>query len=205
MTKPMHAHSRLVVEQFCALCDKAHEYWLNHLELFDKNPRNDELMKSTARNEWIRLSIISHEYSLLQVRKLHDRAVTSGKITLGIDYMLTYGGWSESVRSCLTELAEELDGLADKLEDVRNKILSHNDLATIVTGATLGEFDKGADEKYFEALQEFVNIVHDQVAGGPYPFNSQVRNDIAFFLRTIKPLSIKKQSDGLTSPPTPRA
>jgi hypothetical protein len=202
MTKPMHAHSRLVVEQFCALCDKAHEYWLNHLELFDKNPRNDELLESTARNEWIRLSIISHEYLLLQVRKLHDRAVTSGKITLGIDYMLKYGGWSDSVRYRLMELSEELDGLADKLEDVRNKILSHNDLATIVAGATLGEFGEGADEKYFEALQEFVNIVHDQVAGGPYPFNNFVRNDIAFFLRTLKPLSMKRKSDGLTSPPT---
>jgi hypothetical protein len=202
MTKPIDAHSRLVVEQFCALCDKAHEYWLNHLELFDKNPRNDELMGSTARDEWIRLSIISHEHSLLQVRKLHDRAVTSGKITLGIDYMLKYGGWSDSVRSRLMGLAEGLDGLADKLEDVRNKILSHNDLATIVAGATLGEFDEGADEKYFEALQEFVNIVHDQVVGGPYPFNNIVRNDIAFFLRTIKPSSMKKQSDGLTSPPT---
>jgi hypothetical protein len=202
MTKPVHALSRLVVEQFCALCDKAHEYWLNHLELFDNNPRNDELMMSIARDEWVRLSVISHEYSLLQLRKLHDPAVTGGKITLGIDYILTYGGWSDSVGSRLTKLAKELNGLADKLKDVRNKILSHNDLATIIAGATLGEFDEGADEKYFEALQEFVNIVHDQVVGGPYPFNNLIRNDIAFFLRAIKPSPIKKQSDGLTSPPT---
>ena len=203
MTKPMHALSASVVVAFCTLCSRAHELWLNHLELFDNNPRADELMKSIARPEWVRLSIISQEYSLLQVRKLHDPAGTGDKITLGIDYMLTYGSWSDSVR--LGELATELDGLANKLKDVRNKILSHNDLATIVAGATLGEFDKGADEKYFKDLQEFVNIVHDQVVGGPYPFNNIVRNDIAFFLRTIKPLSIKKQSDGLTSPPTPCA
>src|ERR1017187_6196481 len=111
MTKSTHALSASVVRDFCTLCDKAHEYWLNHLELFDNNPRNTELKKSIARDEWERLSIISHEYSLLQVRKLHDRAVTSGKITLGIDYVLKYGGWSDSVRSRLEGLANELDGL----------------------------------------------------------------------------------------------
>jgi hypothetical protein len=85
--------------------------------------------------------------------------------------------------------------LADKLEDVRNKILSHNDLATIVAGARLGGFADGADEKYFKDLQEFVNTVHDEVIGGPWQFDDRVKNDVAAFLATIKP----------TSPPTPDA
>src|ERR1035437_6805616 len=134
MTKSTHALSASVVRDFCALCDKAHEYWLNHLELFHNNPRDKELMKSIARPEWVRLSIISHEYSLLQVVKLHDKAVMHGNITLGIDYVITYGGWSDSVRPRLKALAKELNGFADKLKGVRNKILSHNDLATIVAG-----------------------------------------------------------------------
>lgn len=187
MTKSKPAHSHLVVEQFCGLCDKAHEYWLNYRELFDNNPRSPDLMESIAKDEWIRLSIICHEHSLLQIRKLHDPAVTSGKITLGIDYMLTYGGWSDSVRGDLKMLKTELDGFAYQLQDVRNKILSHNDLATIADEAVLGAFDKDADENYFRALQQFSDIVHDQVVGGPYPFNNLVKNDIAFFLRTIKP------------------
>jgi hypothetical protein len=205
MTKSTHALSATVVREFCNLCNRAHELWINHLELFDNNPRNDELMNSIARPEWVRLSIISQEYSLLQIRKLHDKAVMNGNITLGIDYVLTYGGWSDSVRDCLEALKEELDGFASQLRDVRNKILSHYDLATILADAPLGGFADGAGEKYFKDLQEFVNIVHDQVAGGPYPFCNLARNDIAYFLRTIKPLSLKKQSDGLTSPPRPCA
>ena len=183
----MHALSASVVEEFCNLCNRAHELWLNHLELFDSNPRLTELMKSIANCELKRLSVISQEYSLLQVIKLHDKAVMNGNITLGIDYVLTYGGWSDSVRDRLEALKKELDGFAFQLRDVRNKILSHYDLATILAGAPLGEFAKGDDEKYFEALQEFVNIVHDQVVGGPYPFSHNVKNDIAYFLRTIKP------------------
>ncbi len=163
-------------------------------------------MESVAKEEWARLSIISQEYSLLQISKLHDPAVMSGNITLGIDYIFTYGGWPHSVRTRLKDLKKALDHFGiDKIRGVRNKALSHNDLATIVTGATLGDFEEGAAKKYFEALQEFVSIVHDQVVGGPYPFSYLVRNDVAYFLRAIKPLSPKKQSDGLTSPPTPRA
>jgi len=183
----MHALSASVIEEFCSLCNRTHELWLNHLELFDKNPRLTELMESIASCEMKRLSVISQEYSLLQVIKLHDKAVLNGNITLGIDYVLTYGGWSDSVHGRLEELAKELNGFASQLRCARNKILSHYDLATILAGAPLGMFADGADKKYFEALQEFVNIVHDQVVGVPYPFSTNVINDIAYFLRTIKP------------------
>lgn len=187
MSKSPHPLSPIIVEAFCDLCDNAHECWLNHLALFDKNPRNIEFLNSFIGGEWYRLFVISHEYSLLQIRKLHDKAVTSGKITLGIDYILKYGGWSDSVRFRLERLAGELNGLANKLDDVRNKMLSHNDLATILAKATLGEFDEGADEKYFKDLQEFVDIVYEEVIGGPRPFNTLVKKDVASFLDAIKP------------------
>ncbi len=188
MTKPMQALSASVIVAFCTLCSRAHELWLNHLELFDNNPRLTELMNSAAKAELVRLSIMSQEYSLLQIVKLHDKAVINVNVTLGIDFVLKYGGWSDSVRLRLEELKKQLDDFTDKeLRGARNKILSHYDLATIVSDATLGTFADGDDEKYFKALQEFVNIVHDQVVRGPYPFNKLVKNDIAYFLRTIKP------------------
>ena len=187
MTKTAHGLSAAVVVEFCALCNRVHELWLNHLELFDNNPRNKELINSIAGKEWVRMSIISQEYSLLQLIKLHDRAVMNGNITLGIDYVLTYGGWSDSVRKQLESLAKALTGFADNLRGVRNKILSHYDLATILANAPLGTFANGDDLKYFKDLQEFVDIVYDQVVGGPYPFSCNVKNDIAYFLRTIKP------------------
>jgi len=190
MTKPTHALSASVVRDFCTLCDRAHEYWLNHLELFDKNPRNDELCNSSAGKEWERLSIISQEYGLLQLVKLHDPAGKKDKITLGIDYMFTYGGWSDSVRHRLKTLKTELDDFAiNKLLGVRNKILSHNDLATIQATTTLGEFAEGAEVEYFRALQDFVNTVHNEVIGGPWRFDDRVKNDVAAFLKTIKPAS----------------
>jgi hypothetical protein len=183
----MSALSPSVVVEFCKLCGWAYESWLNHRELFDENPRASELQSSLAGDALTRLSIISQEYSLLQIVKLHDRAVTSGKITLGIEYVMTYGAWSPSVLASLQKLEEKLNGFASQLREARNKSLSHNDLAAIVAGATLGAFSKGEDEAYFRALQEFTNIVHDQVIGGPWPFNNLVKNEVAAFLSVLKP------------------
>jgi hypothetical protein len=110
-----------------------------------------------------------------------------GNITLGINYVLTYGGWSDSVRAHLDKFATRLNGFASQLRDARNKILSHNDLATMVAGATLGAFAEGAGEKYFKDLQEFVNTVHNQVIGGPWRFIDRVRtNDVADFIAKLK-------------------
>lgn len=182
----MHALSASVVLEFCKLCGWAYETWLNHRELFDQNPRAAELQKSWAGDALARLSIISQEYALLQVVKLHDRAVVTGNVTLGIDYIVTYGGWSDSVRAHLDALANELNDFASQLRGARNKSLSHNDLATIVAGAPLGAFSNGADDKYFRVLQEFVNTVHEQVIGGPWPFNDLVKNDVAALLARIE-------------------
>jgi len=183
----MPALSASVVVEFCKLCGWAYEAWLNHRELFDQNPRAQELHESLAGDALTRLSVVSQEYALLQIAKLHDRAVVSGNVTLGIDYVLTYGGWPNPVRAHLESLATELNRFASQLRDARNKSLSHNDLSTIVAGATLGAFDKYEDEEYFKVLQEFVNTVHNEVVGGLWPFNDLVKNDVAALLATIKP------------------
>lgn len=182
----MSALSRLVVEEFCKLCDWSFQVWLNHRELFDGNPRAAELQKSMGAEALSRLRTVSHEYTLHQIAKLHDRAVISGEVTLGIDYIVRYGGWNQPVLAKLTELADKLNQFAKGLRAVRNKALSHNDLAAILSGSVLGEFAEDEDVKYFEVLQEFVNVVHAEVIGGPSPFDDLVKNDVAALMAMIK-------------------
>ena len=183
----MPALSSHVAIEFCKLCDWAYQVWLNHRELFDDNPRSGELQKSMAADTLLRLSKISHEYTLLQIAKLHDRAVISGEVTLGIEYVLKYGGWNQSTLDELKGIAIKLECLAGSLRTVRNRILSHNDLGAVLSGAPLGEFKKDEDIQYFDALQQFVNVVHASVVGGPYPFDDLVKNDVVAFLVVIKP------------------
>lgn len=182
----MNAHSPKVILEFCTLCGWAYECWLNHRELFDDNPRADALKNSFAGEALGRLSVISHEYSLLQIVKLHDKAIVSGRVTLGIDYILQYGGWSPEVKQDLDVLAFNLDRFASGLRTVRNRLLSHNDLTAVLSDTILGEFEKNADIAYFRSLQKFVDIVHDEVIGGPWPFNDLVKNDVAALMSVVK-------------------
>ena len=151
----------------------------------DDNPRSAAIAASHEGSAFARLSIISQEYSLLQIVKLHDSAVVAGKVTLGIDFILKYGGWSDPVGSRLRDLARPLEDFAKQLRSVRNQSLSHNDLAAVLSNTTLGAFNKNDDVAYFEALQEFVDAVHEEVIGGPWPFSDIVLNDVAAFLARI--------------------
>jgi hypothetical protein len=183
----MAALSPLVVEEFCKLCDWAFKAWLTHRELFDENPNATQLQASNGAEALSLLSVITQEYALHQIAKLHDPAVVAGNITLGIDYMLKFGGWSSTTQASLSALAHRLNQFAAGLRSARNKVLSHNDLAAIVAGQALGCFTPGEDVKYFEDLQEFANLVHEEVGGGPYPFDGLVKNDVIALLALIKP------------------
>lgn len=79
-----------------------------------------------------------------------------------------------------------MESLSDIFKEPRNKILSHNDLDTIMNGKDLGTFNKGEDEIYFDALKKFVNLLHENVVGCPYPFYELMENDVAFFMHDFK-------------------
>jgi len=182
----MTAHSAQVALEFCKLCDWAYQAWLNHREMFDDNPRSAELQSSRGAEALSRLRTISHEYTLLQIAKLHDPVVVAGHVTLGIEYMVKYGAWSGTALVEVTQLAEKLNSFAKGLRTVRNQALSHNDLAAVLSNQTLGEFKKDEDIQYFAALQEFANVVHSEAIGGPRPFDDLVRNDVVAFMAMVK-------------------
>ena len=166
----MTAHSEIVVYKFCGLCQWAYEAWRTHRVLFDDSPRLAKLRSSTSGEALNRISIITQEYFLLQIYKLHDPASQQGNITLGIDYMIRFGGWDVTTKAKLQSLKTKLDELAQKIRPARNKILSHNDLEAILSESTFGEFPAEADTEYFKTLEEFVNVLYENPIGEPWRF-----------------------------------
>ena len=132
-----------------------------------------------------RLSIITQEYSLHQLAKLHDPAVQGKGINLGIDYVIEFGAWDDPTLTVLRRLKTDLETLADLIRPARNKALAHNDLATLLAIKGVGAFPADADVKYFRALQEFVDVVHKGVVGGPYPFAEFARRDAQELMVTL--------------------
>jgi len=170
--------------KFCELCNWVYETWVTHKRLFDDNktPENN-----IGKSPWLtnRLSIITQEYSLQQIAKLHDPAIQGNSLNLTVDYMIRFGEWGERAED-IKRIQNKLQGLWERLKPARNKALAHNDLETLMTDAALGSFPQGAGEDYFAALQALVNEVHEKWVGGPYPFNDLARADVEEFLALLE-------------------
>jgi len=181
----MTALSNTVVKRFCEICNSAYEFWITHRTLFDSNPQVEKLVKGDCGAFFSRLSIITQEYALHQLVKLHDPAVQGNSINLTIEYIIDYGDWDQETFDTLKDLQSRMESLAKRIKPARNKLLSHNDLKTIIKNSTLGDFEEGADSKYFNLLQKFVNLVHDKCIGGPYPFKDLAIKDADILLSKI--------------------
>lgn len=173
-----------VAKKFCELCNWANECWLTHKRLFDKNDRKERTL-GKAEYFTARLSIITQEYGLLQICKLHDPAIQGGSLNITIDYIERFGEWG-SDRDRIRGLVSQLRALFEKIKSARNKVLAHNDLETLMDATVLGEFPKDLDEQYFSALQELANEVHGKWCDGQYPFNDLAGADVDEFLNVLE-------------------
>lgn len=173
-----------VAKQFCELCNWAYECWVTHKRLFDENVKTETTI-DRAKYFTSRLSVITQEYSLLQICKLHDPAIQKSAVNITIDYIVRFGDWGADT-SEINQHALRLAALFDKLKSARNKVLAHNDLEAIMGAAALGGFPEGLDDEYFAALQELVNAVHEKWLGGPYLFNDLAGADVEEFLYVLE-------------------
>ena len=173
----------MIVDHFYGACNWAYEAWVTYRHFFEEGRHIQRLMKVDpyAGPQLIRLAQIAKEHLLLQVAKLHDPPANRSNITLSLPYVLKYGGWPEDVRAKLDKVYDRLVKFAKPLKNLRNRILAHHDLAAILADEPLGKFGEGDDVAYFKDLQEFVDIVHDDIIGGPLPFVGTASND-AFIL-----------------------
>jgi len=166
---------------FCQLCSWAYGVWSIH-RAFQDDKRVESQFARRHAHFLNRLSAITQEYCLQQLVKLHDRATQSGRANLTISYVVERGDWDTTTLAELERLRDSLEELVDHVRVARNRILAHNDRDTILAGEPLGSFPEGKDDAYFEALQRFVNVVHDGVIGGPYPFDDLAAVDAEAFI-----------------------
>jgi hypothetical protein len=165
------------VRAFCVACSWVHEVWSLH-RTFQDELQIDEGLRYRHGYFLERLSVITQQYVLLQICKLHDPAVQYGHVNLSVDLVVTRGDWGKDTRAKLDQLRVNLNDFHQEVAPARRKILAHNDRDTALAGRCLGAFPSGKDEAYFRQLQEFVNLVHEEAIGGPYPFHECARDDV---------------------------
>ncbi|TKB67287.1 MAG: hypothetical protein E8D52_11900 [Nitrospira sp.] len=184
----MSAHSREVIDKFCELCDWLMQVWQMRKFLFDENPDQAVLREPHHEHFFYRLQEVLQASWLHELAKLHDPAVQGGPkghINLSIDYIIEYGQWDARTESQLMDLRSKMTTFAKPIRDARNKILSHNDLAVLLSSKELGGFDPGEDELYFSGLREFVSLVRQAALGEPFVYDDLVGNDVAAFMQSF--------------------
>ena len=116
--------------KFCELCNWVYETWVTHKFLFDENETKETNIGKSAYFS-SRLSIITQEYCLQQIAKLHDPAKQGRSVNLTVDYILQFGEWGAQ-RDEIEGIDKKLQCLWGRLGPARNKTLAHNDLETLM-------------------------------------------------------------------------
>lgn len=164
---PQSSLSRALLDRFYEQCNWTHEVWTLRRALFDGNRRKRTLERGPHTYFLDYLSTILMEYFMLQIAKLHDPAVVSGRVSLTLDYLVEYGGWDAATRGRLVRIKRTLDKLGSIMKLPRNKLIVHNDLAAVMQDTPLGAFSAGADTRYFKSLQRFMRCAYVGATGTP--------------------------------------
>jgi len=180
------------IRAFCESCSWTFQAWSIHRVFQDSLPPGDSRLARKHGYFLNRLGIISQEYTLLQIAKLDDPAIQSGKLNLTVDRIVEHGNWDRATRAQLEELRVELRILPSHLSVLRNKILAHHDRDVALAGTAVGGFPAGMDESYFEALHAFASLAHKATFGFIYAFDDFARRDTELFVADLVAMS----SDG---------
>jgi hypothetical protein len=181
----MNKHQE-IVEAFCKECMWAWVAYEQYLKLFEKGEARLNLLDKVASRFFGDLNTIMIGYLLTQICKLTDPAKTLGNPNLTTNYLVEYLPWPPDVKEELLKISLKLVSFRKYIVDARNKILSHNDLTTIVKGNTLGAFPAGEEKVFWDNLQNFVSIAYGHYFGNIYPINAVSQYDADDLIEALK-------------------
>lgn len=159
--------SRVVIA-FCEECVWLYSIRKHFADLFESGDRRQALLREVAETLFHDLNLVLLEYVLLQQCKLTDPASSGGdKENLTTNYIVELG-WSADTARQLQVANAEIMAFRAKINDARRKLIAHLDLRTRLQPIDLGSFSSEEEERFWNALQTFVNAVHEEAIGGPY-------------------------------------
>jgi len=159
-----------VLHGFYDLCVEARSDFDLYRSLFEDDPTSTELCVNYAPYFFNDFSRIITRALVLHACKLTDPARTKGQPNLTTNYILEDLQWPNDVKDELNRLNDRLMVFRDKVKAARNKRIAHADLHSQVQHLeAMGTFDMGEDVKFFEDLENFVQVAFRHVQGDPVP------------------------------------
>jgi hypothetical protein len=154
-------------------------------ELFERNERVPLQTMKRAAHFFNDLSNLIVDHFLLQAAKIMDRAKSFGRDNLSVYYLTERISWPKDIEKVLKGHVEQMEKFNELIREARNRILSHNDLETILEGKTLGQFPVGMDKDFMETLGKFAKLVHRTCVGSPYNPTETFAGDAIDFMKIM--------------------
>lgn len=178
----------ILIQRFCEECVWVWSVREHFRELFEKGDERLNLLTEVADGFFKDLNTILSEYIILQICKITDpshSARNGGNKSLTVEYICGMD-WPDETKAELKDLADEIAKFRKKVEKARNKVIAHADVKTYIQNIALGEFNQEDEEKFWEALQKFVDLVYDKTFSGPFPINATLSGDAISLIAMLK-------------------
>jgi len=118
------------------------------------------------------------DFLFLSVARLHDPASSSGQSNVSANYIVEQIEDGET-KGKLTKLLADMALFVQKHKQARNKLLAHNDAASILDSAgNIGGFESGDDEVYMMNLRCFATIISEHYFNEPFLYADLAANDV---------------------------
>ena len=177
---------RELVEKFCEQC-----VWTSHIVnqyrlLFEFSEARLTLLDEVAPDFFRSLQRVLIDYIFLQCTRITDPSSIGKSDNLTAEYLVKNIKWPSDEKLRLERLLETLHQFRVQIVEARNKLITHADLVSHERGSALGTFPEGDEQKFFDALQEFADIAHSNIVGGPYAIDTITPGDASDLVRVLK-------------------
>lgn len=179
-------NARTVVEQFCEQSGWAWTVWNQYRVLYEHSEDRVRLLDHVARDYFSFMHAVLVDYIYLQFCRLTDPPTQGTQSNLSAPYVTENLDWPPHVLGVLRSNLKLLLSFRQQVILPRRKLIAHADLQASVSGTPLGGFAEGADARFFEHLQAFVNTAYDHVVGGAYPLDAASTRDADNLVRILR-------------------
>lgn len=144
-----------------------------YCHLFEGSEESSNALRKAAAQFFTDLNRILIEYIVLQVCKITDPAESFGHPNLTVAQLDARLQQTGLMTSQILRHSQGIVSYRAIVNDMRNKLVSHLDLATVLGGKTLGAHAAGRVHEFFEDIQQYCDEVGRATGIGPLDFRTQ--------------------------------
>jgi hypothetical protein len=176
----------LVLKQFCDYC-----WWLHEVRCALGVMCDYKCEDASVEYHMYRIVLSMREYYALKVCALFDRAqskINQNISNLTVEYLVEKIGFSDEVKTKLRNEIKLMLPFVQALRNVRNKIITHNDLEQVLKkDSILGEYQFVDELEFYNALKRFVVTADTAVNGvSGFEWPTWPREDATDFMEILQ-------------------